>query len=574
MNKFLKTSLPLLLLFIIAIAGCNIFPRYGNSKPISTQQPKTVFKTEFSGNNDINFSNSEISLKISKNALDKPQEIKILKYPDSSIIKAPENFDIISCPYQIILDEKILKTPASISFSLKNDYEVETIFALVQSSKESQPRLISPSFLEGKNKFTFSTSIFSTWCMVQRKEKVATAPVSAPFLSVTPLKLMTDNEGYFSHDVVVKTNFSQATSTTSVNSNDYEFTIELLAEQSFQLEFASQNQSKIFTSVLNSTELHSIAVSIFEQDSVDIDLINNLASATARLKTTSYQPSDLPDVILVKSLIKNKDGILYEANLPLNITEEPDPDLTKSFPVLLSSTPQDGENNFPINEPLIFRFNKPINKQSFITAFSISPEIDTSAEYLSWNQESTAVTFTPQSPLEPLTKYKILLSTDLKDNENTFLKQNIEIDFNTAEASAPVLEDFFPSAEQLLALNGSLQLSFNETIASNSFLYVITPQIETEPEFADKYLTISPLDTWPPNTSFEIKLEKGIADLYGNKTEADIIKTFSTSDATAATITRFNPANGYTNAEISTTIEINFSQPMNPNSTIEALDFS
>jgi hypothetical protein len=574
MNNFLKICLPLLLLFVIALAGCNIFPRYGNSSPINTQQATIVFKTEFSGNNDIDFSNSEISLKISKSALNKSQEIKILKYPNNSFIKVPDKFEIITDLYQIKLDDKLIKSPASISFYLKEDYDAETIFALVQSTQESEARLVSPTLIEGKNTFTFATSIFSFWCLVQRQEKESTGPVSAPILTINPSKLMTDLDGYFSCVPLIRTSFSLATSTNSFNSNDYQFSIEFLAQQSFQLKLASQNKTEVFTSTLNPTELHGIEVSIFEQNSIDVDLINNLASATARLMLTEYMPANMPDLIVVKSKVKDKKGNIYETNMPLNLTSQTDPDLTKNFPVLLSSLPRTGEKNFPINDPFILKFNKAINEQSFSDALSISPAIDTDSKFLSWNQDSTIVTITPQSSLQPQTNYRIQLGTNLKDTENNFLKQSIQIEFTTAEASAPVLQDFFPPTDQQLALNGSIQLAFDEVIATSSLLYTISPQIETKAEFAGKYISIYPLESWPANTSFEIKLEKGISDLYGNKTQADILKSFTTSDVDAAIIKAFNPINGYTNASISTSIKIDFDQPMNTISTVQALEFS
>jgi N-acetylmuramoyl-L-alanine amidase len=75
-------------------------------------------------------------------------------------------------------------------------------------------------------------------------------------------------------------------------------------------------------------------------------------------------------------------------------------------PVVMSTTPAEGEENFRITDPLVFTFSRPMDRTSVEAAFSIDPSVD---GVFDWNEADTRLVFEPDTLL-PQTAYAVTIA--------------------------------------------------------------------------------------------------------------------------------------------------------------------
>ncbi|MEP0548699.1 MAG: Ig-like domain-containing protein [Rhodothermales bacterium] len=75
-------------------------------------------------------------------------------------------------------------------------------------------------------------------------------------------------------------------------------------------------------------------------------------------------------------------------------------------PVVTSTTPAEGDDNFRITDPLVFEFSRPMDRASVEAAFSIAPDVDGT---FAWNEADTRLVFEPDTLL-PQTDYTVTIA--------------------------------------------------------------------------------------------------------------------------------------------------------------------
>ena len=83
-----------------------------------------------------------------------------------------------------------------------------------------------------------------------------------------------------------------------------------------------------------------------------------------------------------------------------------------------------------------------------------------------------------------------------------------------------------------LSNKNSIEINFNEMIDPNSIKSSIDiyPDIPIKINRFGKKIIIKPQDKWPEDTSFKIKIKRGIADYFGNNLEKSKVLTYTTSN--------------------------------------------
>ena len=83
-----------------------------------------------------------------------------------------------------------------------------------------------------------------------------------------------------------------------------------------------------------------------------------------------------------------------------------------------------------------------------------------------------------------------------------------------------------------LSSKNSIEINFNEMIDPNSIKSSIDiyPDIPIKINRFGKKIIIKPQDKWPEDTSFKIKIKRGIADYFGNNLEKSKVLTYTTSN--------------------------------------------
>jgi len=131
-----------------------------------------------------------------------------------------------------------------------------------------------------------------------------------------------------------------------------------------------------------------------------------------------------------------------------------------------------------------------------------------------------------------------------------------------------------PNGFQNVALNGIVVLTFSKPInpttvdsTTVSLSYGTTPtQILTTVTFdaTDTYVTLTPVELLPPNTTIKLSITNGLQDVAGNGLTAfsSSFKTGTVADTVPPSITAFSPAYLATNVPTNAVVTLQFSEPM------------
>ena len=104
----------------------------------------------------------------------------------------------------------------------------------------------------------------------------------------------------------------------------------------------------------------------------------------------------------------------------------------KTPPAIDTTTPYNRQINVPVNTHIMFRFDRDVDRASFIQAFSITPYLIGIPKYR-WSGNDQ-VTVELSERLRDSTTYTVQLSRDLKSRRNNILPSPIRITFSTGPA--------------------------------------------------------------------------------------------------------------------------------------------
>ena len=259
------------------------------------------------------------------------------------------------------------------------------------------------------------------------------------------------------------------------------------------------------------------------------------------------------------------------------------PDLT--LPQLVSQNVTNNQTNVPVNTALTLTFNKPLDPSAylFVTLYSyaLGQNVTTTG---SVSTDGMTITLIPSSPLLPATQYQLCYNgvADVDGN----MSGNACINFNTASAAITtppqVLYTVPPVSATGVFENSIIEVVFDRPLDPTSLAQVtLTAGGTTVPStvslaWGNAAVRITPSALLAANASYTATVA-GVKDLSGNVIASPYAFTFSTGGTTGSNSTQLLSTNvlvngvstalnynGLTNVDVGTTIQIIFSQAVDP----------
>ncbi len=233
-------------------------------------------------------------------------------------------------------------------------------------------------------------------------------------------------------------------------------------------------------------------------------------------------------------------GTTYTATIPAGLTSVTgallNEDYTWSFrtlpPQILSIRPAPNETQVPLDRAIVVTFSQPMHRASTEEAFSLLYSGEPVAGSFSWNSDSTAVTFTPASPLRIESAYLVNVEPTARSAAgDATLDAGQSFVFYTVPY--PGVERTYPAnGEQGVRPGGGASIEFRSPMNTETFegKIVISPEPDSwRPEVGgDRSLNL--VFSALPNTTYTITLLAGAQDIYGNPITTDYTFSYTTGD--------------------------------------------
>ena len=247
-------------------------------------------------------------------------------------------------------------------------------------------------------------------------------------------------------------------------------------------------------------------------------------------------------------------------------------------PYVVNSSVQSGQT-VGTNAAFALQFNKPMDEGSVDGA----PYLGISSSYcygpflpatISWSSDQSTIFFVPTTALAAGTTYYLSSYnlTDLVGNS----QQNFCIGFSTgagSETAGPVVQQVSPpSGFTSVPINAPVQILFNETISHASLEGVTLNQggsvIPTTVSLydGDQGIQLLPKVPLATGTVYTINVT-GVVDITGNAQSSFPSQSFTTgtgTDLVTPTVASTIPTSGQTNVPAATTVQVVFSEAMDP----------
>ena len=233
-------------------------------------------------------------------------------------------------------------------------------------------------------------------------------------------------------------------------------------------------------------------------------------------------------------------------------------------PTIVTNVPDNNAMNVPVNNGLLITFSEPMNPTSVQVALTPTAPLTTA----SWANNNTELSIGPTASFAPSTLYGATITgADVAGNAMTA----VTIRFTTAappDMTPPSLASSMPATgATAVPLATSLSLTFSETMNTGSLVVDTTPTLVLPTPVwtnMDKVATFSvPMGGWPPSTTMVFQVDG--RDLAGNPMTTATVSFTTTAppDMTAPVVNSTSPFTASTGVPRNTTIEFNFSEPMN-----------
>jgi N-acetylmuramoyl-L-alanine amidase len=218
-------------------------------------------------------------------------------------------------------------------------------------------------------------------------------------------------------------------------------------------------------------------------------------------------------------------------------------------PYVVSSTPAQGDTNFPAWDYIIINFSRKMNKESVETTFVISPEVE---GIIFWGIDYKKMVFYTDS-LDFETNYTVTISGNAKDMYGHTFDGNVDgiggddftLNFRTgpADMGPPDIVTIYPPQNGLdIELHPILNVTYDEQIDPSS----ITEDILNLERFLDRskvpgtlehyvvndqsVLCFFPAEKLSPDEIYITRICPGLRDLFGNEASEWLSFSFRTVD--------------------------------------------
>jgi len=243
--------------------------------------------------------------------------------------------------------------------------------------------------------------------------------------------------------------------------------------------------------------------------------------------------------------------------------------LPPTHPLLLERSPARGEEA-PLDRPLTFYFDQPMDPASTEAAFSIEPHVEGT---FSWPDPATLV-FTPRAGWERATRYRVKLNPSAKSADGLPLREEVDFSFSTVgylEVTQVIPEPDTAGVEP----DAAVTVMFNRPVVPLRLVSAPAPDLPSPIQFdppvegTGEWINTSiyvfrPATGFTPGQIYRATVPAGLTDTTGGVMLDDFTWTFAVQPPY---VLRTMPADGNDQVPLTQPVTVSFSWPMDPAST-------
>lgn len=249
-------------------------------------------------------------------------------------------------------------------------------------------------------------------------------------------------------------------------------------------------------------------------------------------------------------------------------------------PVVLSTNPEDGAINVPLDQTITVLFNEDMDPSTFTrSSFFISGAgLDLIPGDVSLS--GATASFRPTTPLTTNTTYTAIVKTSVKDRKGNALQEDYIFTFSTGLTLIPMVTSTDPTNLATdVFLNKTISASFNmlmdpTTINTSTFtLKQGTTVVVGGVTYSGQKAFFKPTSNLLSGTEYTATITTGTKNVQGTALESDYTWRFTTGNTIAPTVISTDPINNASGVALDKIISAVFSEGMNP-STINTSTFT
>ncbi|MFV5695334.1 Ig-like domain-containing protein [Flavobacterium sp. LB3P122] len=238
-------------------------------------------------------------------------------------------------------------------------------------------------------------------------------------------------------------------------------------------------------------------------------------------------------------------------------------------PIVLSTSPDNGAINVPLDKTITVIFNEEMDASTFDASSFTLQGSSLVAGTVSFS--GTTALFVPTNPLATNTTYTGRIKTSVKDIMGNALQADYVWTFSTGSTVTPMVISTDPANNTTnVFLNKIVSADFNmimnqATINTTNFtLKQGTTSVAGSVSYNGTTAYFSPNNPLTANTVYTGMITTGIKNIQGTTIASNYTWTFTTGSVTAPTVTATDPANNIGGVALNQDISANFSMSMDP----------
>jgi len=216
-------------------------------------------------------------------------------------------------------------------------------------------------------------------------------------------------------------------------------------------------------------------------------------------------------------------------------------------PIVMSTSPTDGDTSFPVWDPIVIQFSRPMDTALTAAAISISPEEPLNFTWLNDNMKLEI----RSDSLDFISAYTITIAGTAQDIFGHQFDGNGDgtggdpfiLSFRTGkeDMAAPVIVSFYPALNATgVELFPVINIAYDEILDTNSIKPGMVfmqnyPECDTIPTIVEHFIVndrsvfnIFPLEELETNKIYKVRILAGLKDLFGNEMPWKKLLSFKT----------------------------------------------
>ena len=233
-------------------------------------------------------------------------------------------------------------------------------------------------------------------------------------------------------------------------------------------------------------------------------------------------------------------------------------------PQVVDTMPLPGEE-LPLEGPVVFYFDQPMDETAVAGAFSVEPAVE---GVLSWSADSSALTFTPDAPLARATGYTFTLGAGTMSAAGVALEEPFVLTLQTI-GYLEVAEVLPADGSEAVDTDSVITVIFNrpvvplltvEQMASLPSPLALDPPVQGKGEWLNTSIYLfTPETELSGGTTYTATIAAGLTDVTGGVLAEDFTWQFTTMPPDVLEI---SPRDSAETIPLDTTVRVRFSQAM------------